>query len=106
MTDYPLTKAHIDAYHRDGWVHLPGFLSAAEVEDLKATYMRFLRRELPVSGRDYCDMTGDYEKPIEQFAILNVMLPRRYHPAWRNNVYEQRSRKVAAQLIEIGRAHV
>ena len=99
MADYPITQAQIDAFHRDGWVHLPNFLTAAEVEELKTTYMRFLRRELPVQGRDYCDMTGDYEKPIEQFAILNVMLPRRYYPAWSNNVYEQRSRAVAAKLI-------
>ena len=27
--------------------------------------MRLLRREIPVRGRDYCDMTGDYERPIE-----------------------------------------
>ncbi|MEI6128905.1 MAG: phytanoyl-CoA dioxygenase family protein [Planctomycetota bacterium] len=99
MPNYPLTATQIASFHADGWVHLPNFLTKEEVAELTSTYMRFLRRELPVQGRDYCDMTGDYGKPIEDFAILNVLLPRRYHPAWQGNVYEQRARATAAQLI-------
>lgn len=95
---YVLTDEARTAFARDGYVHLPGFLSAAEMDAIEATYMRFLRRELPVPGRDYCDMTGDYSRPIEQFAILNVMLPRVYWPAWAGNVYEQRAADVARQL--------
>lgn len=95
---YPLTPAEIEAFHRDGWVTLPGFLAEAELRPLEALYMRFLRREIPVRGRDYCDMTGDYDKPIEDYAILNVMLPRVYHPLLQGNVYERRAAHVAAQL--------
>lgn len=93
--DYPLTAEQRAAFANDGWAHLPGFLSAAEVDALLPTYMALLRRELPVSGRDYCDMTGDYDRPVEQFALVNVMLPRRYHPAWRDNVYERRAARTA-----------
>ena len=99
MTDHALQPAQIDAFHRDGWVHVPKFLDADEVEALRTTYMAMLRREIPVQGRDYCDMTGDYTRPVEDFAIVNVMLPRRYHPAWRNNVYERRAAAAAAQLL-------
>jgi phytanoyl-CoA hydroxylase len=60
--------------------------------------MALLRREIPVRGRDYCDMSGDYQRPIEQFAVLNVMLPRVYHPALQGNVYERRAADVARQL--------
>jgi hypothetical protein len=60
--------------------------------------MRLLRRELPVPGRDYCDMTGDYQKPIEDYAILNVMLPRVYHPLLTGSVYERRAADVTRQL--------
>src|SRR6185295_10667858 len=62
------------------------------------------RREIPVPGRDYCDMTGDYTKPIEQYALLNVMLPRRYHPPLQGNIYERRAADVAAQLCGDGMA--
>jgi ectoine hydroxylase-related dioxygenase (phytanoyl-CoA dioxygenase family) len=61
-------------------------------------YMALLRREIPVPGRDYCDMTGDYARDAADYAILNVMLPRRYCPSLRENVYERRAAAVAAQL--------
>ena len=95
---YPLTEAEIAAFHRDGWITLPGFLSDAELRPLEGLYMRLLPREIPVRGRDYCDMTGDYGKPIEDYAILNVMLPRTYCPTLAGNVYERRAADVARQL--------
>lgn len=95
---YPLTEAEIAAFHRDGWITLPGFLSDPELRPLEELYMRLLRREIPVRGRDYCDMTGDYHKPVEDYAILNVMLPRAYCPALAGNVYERRAADVARQL--------
>lgn len=102
MSEYALTHDHRRAFAAHGWVHLPGFLSAAELAPLAATYERLLRREIPVSGRDYCDMTGSYDRPVEQFAILNVMLPRRYHPPLAGNVYERRAHAVAEQLCGPG----
>ena len=95
---YPLTPAELLAFRRDGYVHLPGVLSAAELAVLEPIYMRLLRREIPVTGRDYCDMSGDYQKSIEDYAILNVMLPRRYHPALCGNAYERRAADIARQL--------
>ena len=86
-------------FETNGWTVVRGLLSQSEVDDLRADCMRLLRREIPVHGRDYCDMTGSYEKRAEDFEILNVMLPRRYHPAWQHNVYEVRARKVAEQLL-------
>lgn len=94
-----LTRQQKDEFARDGWTVVRGLLSAAEVDDLRTTCMKLLRREIPVHGRDYCDMTGSYERPVEDFAIVNVMLPRRYHPAWQGNVYERRARSLAEQLL-------
>ena len=95
---YSLTAAERSAFHENGWIRLPGFLSEPELAMLERVYMALLRREIPVVGRDYCDMSGDYSRPIEDFAILNVMLPRRYHPALEDNVYERRAADVAGQL--------
>lgn len=99
---YPLTPTEVEAFHRDGWVTLPGFLDEVELRPIEDVYMRLLRRELPVAGRDYCDMTGDYAKPIEDYAILNVMLPRHYHPELQGNVYERRAADVTRQLLGDG----
>jgi ectoine hydroxylase-related dioxygenase (phytanoyl-CoA dioxygenase family) len=99
---YELEPDQLDAFARDGWVVLPDFLDEQELAPLEQAYMRLLRREVPVTGRDYCDMTGNYARPIEQFEILNVMLPRTYLPALQGNVYERRAADVVRQLLGHG----
>lgn len=95
---YVVTDEEKARFHRDGFVHLEGLLTDAEVDELEVVYDRFLRREIEVPGKDYCDMAGDYGRAPEDYSIINVMLPRRYYPAWQGNVLEQRSLDVAAQL--------
>jgi len=46
--------------------------------ELEAEYQRFLTGEVEVKGRDFCDMSGDYDKPLESYNIVNIMLPSRY----------------------------
>ena len=53
---YTLTAAEIDAYKRDGYVRLPGFLTEEELEGLEAVFDKFMRGEVPVPGKDFCDM--------------------------------------------------
>ena len=100
---YVVTDEERARFHRDGFVHLEGLLTAEEVDELEVVYDRFLRREIDVPGKDYCDMAGDYGRAPEDYSIINVMLPRRYFPAWQGNVLEQRSLQVAAQLHGDGR---
>ncbi len=95
---YQLTPEELARFREDGWVQLPGLLSEDELRALELVYQRFLAREIAVPGRDFCDMSSDYQKPLEQFSIVNVMLPRRYYPQWQGNLYEQRAASVAAQL--------
>ena len=82
----------------NGYVHLRGLLTPDEVDGLEAVYDRFLHREIEVLGKDYCDMAGDYGRKPGDFSIINVMLPRRYYPAWQNNIFERRAATVASQL--------
>lgn len=89
-------------FHTRGYVHLPGLLTEEEVAGLETVYDRFLRREIEVPGKDYCDMAGDYGRDPADFSIVNVMLPRRYHPDWQGNVFERRAASVAAQLCGPG----
>jgi phytanoyl-CoA hydroxylase len=97
-TDYLLSPDEIERFRTDGWVQLPGLLSEDELRAIELVYQRFLAREIPVPGRDFCDMSSDYEKPLEQFSIVNVMLPRRYLPQWQGNLYELRAESVSKQL--------
>lgn len=95
---YHLTEDEVAAFHRDGYVHVHELLSADELAEIEATYMRFLRREVAVEGRDFCDMSSEYARPLEDFAVLNIMLPTRYLPEWTDNLFERRVASIARQL--------
>ena len=88
-----------ERFDRDGYVRIPGLLDGAALDGLTATYMRFLRREIEVPGRDFCDMAGEYERAAEDFDVVNVMLPRRYHAPWRGNAWERAAADVARCLL-------
>lgn len=95
---YTVTEEDKERFRRDGYVHLRGVLSEAEVAAVEVDYDRFLRQEIRVDGKDYCDMAGDYGRTPDEYSIVNVMLPRKYYEPWRGNVYEQRAASIAAQL--------
>ena len=101
---YRVTQSEREHFADQGYVHLRGLLTADEVRSLADTYDRFLRREIEVPGKDYCDMAGDYGREPEDYSIINVMLPRRYHPEWQDNVFERRAASVAEQLCGPGMA--
>ena len=92
-----------EAFRRDGYVHLRGVLSQAEVDEIEAVYDAFLRREIKVDGKDFNDMTtGEHGTDPSGYAIVNVMLPRRYYPQWVGNVFERRAQSIAEQLCGEG----
>jgi phytanoyl-CoA hydroxylase len=100
---YVVTDADRDAFRRDGYVHLPGVMSPDEMDEIAEVYDRFLRREIAVTGKDFNDMTtGEHGTDPSGYAIVNVMLPRRYYPEWQGNVFEQRATSIAEQLCGEG----
>ena len=69
---YILFSSHIFNFLQD-------VLSEEEVAELEKEYMKFLRHEIHVEGRDFCDMSSDYyTKSLEEYSIINIMLPSRY----------------------------
>lgn len=100
---YLLTNDEIRAFHRDGYVHLRGVMSADEMNDIETVYKQFLRGEIAVDGKDFNDMTtGEHGSDPSGYAVVNVMLPRRYHPAWQGNIFERRAQSIAEQLCGEG----
>lgn len=95
---YKVSPEEVESFRKDGFVHLKGFLSEDELKDLEKEYMAFLRREVPVEGRDFCDMSAAYSKPLEEFSIINILLPSKYRPYLRGSIYEKRAASVAEQL--------
>ena len=99
---YAISEDDRRRFTEDGFVHLAGVLTEEEIVDIEVTYNRFMRREIEVSGKDYCDMAGDYGREPSDYSIVNVMLPRTYFPSWQGNVYERRTADIASQLCGDG----
>jgi hypothetical protein len=95
---YLVTPEEVQRFEHDGYVHLEGVLSEEELRPIEEVYMRFLTRDIPVLGKDFCDMSGAYGGDPASYALINVMLPRRYYPAWQGNLYERRAASIARQL--------
>jgi phytanoyl-CoA hydroxylase len=96
---YVLSPSQIEAYHSQGYLVVPGFLTEAELEPLEKAYERFKRGTVDGMGRDLCDMSGPYSRAFEDFNIINCVLPRVYDPSLQRNLFEQRAQSVAGQLI-------
>lgn len=100
---YVVSAEELEAFRRDGYVHLRGVLDEDEVAEIEAVYDRFLRREIAAPGKDFNDMTtGEHGTDPSGYSIVNVMLPRRYFPAWRGNLFERRAASIARQLCGDG----
>ncbi len=100
---YVVTDADRAAFERDGYVHLRGVMSDDEMAAIEAVYDRFLRGEIAVAGKDFNDMTtGQHGTDPSGYAVVNVMVPRRYFPEWQGNVFEQRATSIAEQLCGQG----
>ena len=91
------------SFARDGFVHLPGVLTEDEVDAIEVDYDRFMRGEIDIPGKDLYDMvTGEYGTDPTDYAIFNVMLPRKYHPDWQGNIFERVGSSIAEQLCGEG----
>jgi ectoine hydroxylase-related dioxygenase (phytanoyl-CoA dioxygenase family) len=101
--EYLVSDAEREAFRRDGFVHLRGVLAEAELNEIEAVYDRFLRGEIAVAGKDLNDMTtGEHGTDPSGYAIVNVMVPRRYFPQWQGNLFERRAASIARQLCGEG----
>ena len=100
---YLITPEELEKFRRDGYVHLRGVMSAAEMDEIEQVYDRFLRGEIAVEGKDFNDMTtGEHGTDPSGYAVVNVMLPRRYFPGWQGNLFERRAQSIADQLCGEG----
>jgi len=97
--DYILSPDEIEQFHRDGYVTLRGVLSEEELAAIEPEFDRFICGEVAGMGRDFCDMSGPYGRKFEDFALVNAVLPRRYRPEIRDNLFERRAASISRQLI-------
>ena len=100
---YVVSARERETFDRTGYVHLPGVLNDDELAAIDVVYDTFMRGEIAVPGKDIYDMvSGEYGTDPTDYAIFNVMLPRRYYPGWQSNIFEQVGHTIAEQLCGEG----
>jgi ectoine hydroxylase-related dioxygenase (phytanoyl-CoA dioxygenase family) len=94
-----LTPDQIAIYHRDGYVVLDDVLTEAEMATFEPLYQQFIEGKVPDMGKDFCDMSGPYDRKFEEFQLVNAVLPRKYRAELVGNIFERRAESIAQQLI-------
>lgn len=103
--NYRLTKAEIKQYHQLGYLVLNDVLTEEEVAVLEPWFDHFvLGKEAHRMGKDFCDMSKPYGTAIEEFQLVNAMLPSTYRPELANNIFHQLSQNLAGQLYKAGKS--
>lgn len=97
--EFILTPSQIETFHREGCVTVPNVLSEKEVQEIESVFERFVKREIPVPGKDFCDMSRPFSTNYDEWSLVNCMLPTRYYPPFRNNIYERLTNSMAKQLF-------
>lgn len=95
---YLVTAEEIEQFSREGYLSLNGFLNEQEVTTLDHWFDHFVQGKEPGMEKDFCDMSQPYGTPIEEFRLVNAMLPSKYRPELVNNIFYQVAQSVADQL--------
>ena len=97
--EYRLTPGQIRDFRDRGCCTLEDVLTEEEVSSIEEIFDRFVSGEIPVPGKDFCDMSKSFGVPYGEWSIVNCMLPTRYHPPFRDNIYEKLTSNIAGQLF-------
>lgn len=100
--DYKLTDDEIEQFNQLGYLTLAEFLSEDEVATLDKWFDHFIAGQQPGMGKDFCDMSQPYGTPVEQFQLVNAVLPSHYCDELKGNVFHQVAANVARQLYSNG----
>ena len=100
---YVVSDERAGRFAADGYVHLPGVSTDDEVDAHRGRLRHVHARRDRCAGQGP-ERHGDggVRTDPSHYAIFNVMLPRRYHPAWQDNIFERVGLSIAEQLCGEG----
>ncbi|MEM7551019.1 MAG: phytanoyl-CoA dioxygenase family protein [Bacteroidota bacterium] len=103
--NYQLTPEEIQQYKDQGYLTLHDVLTEEELEPLEYWFDHFVAgKEMRQMGRDFCDMSQPYGTPVEEFQLVNAMLPGKYRSELANNLYHRIAQNITNQLYTTGEA--
>lgn len=102
-TSYMIIEEEILMFNNLGYLTLRDVLSEAELQTIDPWFDHFINgKEMEHMGRDFCDMSQPYGTPVEEFQLINAMLPSFYRHEFAGNIFQKVSRSIAEQLYKNG----
>lgn len=104
---YSLTNEDINQYAEKGYLVLPNVISNDELAFIEQWFDHFVAgNERDCMARDFCDMSQPYGTAIEEFQLINAMLPSKYCPELANNIFHRVAQNITDQLYTKGKAYL
>ncbi|MEM8907568.1 MAG: phytanoyl-CoA dioxygenase family protein [Bacteroidota bacterium] len=102
---YQISPQEIEQYHDLGYLVLNDVLTETELQTIDPWFDHFITgKEMARMGKDFCDMSQPYGTPMEDFRLVNAMLPSKYRPELVNNIFHQVAQNIVDQLYTQGKA--
>ena len=104
---YDVTAQEIEQFNSLGYLVLNEVLSEKELQILDPWFDHFIEgKEMDRMGRDFCDMSQPYGTPMEEFQLVNAMLPSHYRQELAENTFHRVAQSIADQLYQGGKAKI
>ena len=102
---YEVSDKEILHYAQEGYLILNDILTQDELTSIDHWFEHFIQgKEKDKMKRDFCDMSQPYGTPMEDFQLVNAVLPSTYRPELKNNIFFQVAQSIADQLYLDGKA--
>lgn len=99
---YIVSREDKEFFLKNGYVKLDKVVTEDELKYIEEIYDAFKDRKLDCvkeMNKDFCDMSQDFSTDYEDFALINAMLPTKYHPEFAGNIFENLATQISRQLL-------
>ena len=87
-SNFSLTKKEISQFNTQGYLVLKNVLTEKEMLNIDPVFDHFISgKEQKRMKKDFCDMSQPYGTPFEKFQLVNAMLPGKYMPSFKENIF-------------------
>ena len=104
---YLVSKKEINQFNSHGYLVLKDVLTEKEMQSIDPVFDHFISgKERKKMKRDFCDMSQPYGTPFEEFQLINAMLPGKYMPSFKENIFYKIAKDISSQLYKNGIAEM
>ncbi len=98
-----LTKEEINQFNNQGYLVLKNVLTEEEMLTIDPVFDHFISgKEQKKMKKDFCDMSQPYGTPFEKFQLVNAMLPGKYMPSFKENIFFKIAKNISKKLYSSG----